>query len=530
MMPYINANQLILVITTILSILVLIVGWPKRHGMGGGYFIGYCLTLIIWLTGATLEGFATSLEAKIFWSQVLYIGFVQVVPFLLLFIVSYTRQTPVAAPTVITLMVIPFITALMAWTNPLHGWLWSGFSEVSAETNIAIFHHGVWFWVHTIYLYLLMVIGLIYLVRGITGASPLFRLQLTPVLIGVLFPIISGTVYAFNLAPLQGMDITPTGYAFTGIFLAWCLIRYRILDIVPIARTTLVEYLQEGVIVVDVKDNIVDINKSAEKMFKIDSHDALGAPVQSKLPCLNEIITFPENQRQTEFCLPDSGRTVLEILITKLVHQDKQVYGKILVVRDVTLQKQAETFMQEANNRLQDQLQEIKQLQMKLEQQALHDSLTGLYNRHIFEILEKDLFSARRETRPVSLAIIDIDNFKMINDLYGHTQGDLLLKEFSKTLVSTIRKEDYAARYGGDEIMLFFPGMTMQNAMKKTEEIRIIFEDFRIPCGNDQMGTTLTIGVAAYPQHGETLEELFKAADRALYKAKEEGRNRVMSA
>ena len=529
-MPNILPNQLILVITSVVSIMVLIVGWPRRHGVGGWYFIGYCVTLIIWLMGLTLEAFATTLEVKIFWSKVLYIGFVQVVPFLFMFVVSYTRQLPVAKPVAGALMVIPLITLIMAWTNPLHGWLWSGFSKISIETNIAVFHHGFWFWVHLIYLYLLMFIGLIYLIKGITGDSPLIRLQLTPILVGVFFPITSGTLYAFNMVPIQGMDISPIGYAFTGIALVWCLVRYRILDIIPVARTALVEQLREGVIVLDEKSNIVDINESAGRMFGIHAHDVLGCAVQIILPCLNEITSFPEDQHQTEIHLPRPNGTVLEILITKLVNQSKQVCGKILVIHDVTLQKRAEANLQEANQRLQDQLQEIKQLQNDLEQQALHDSLTGLFNRHIFEILEKELFSARREDRPVSLAIMDIDNFKKINDQYGHYQGDLLLKEFSKSLVSQIRKEDYAARYGGDELILFLPGMVLRDALNKAEEIRAGLEGFILPAGAEHVRVTLTIGVAAFPQHGETLEDLFKAADRALYLAKEEGRNRVKAA
>ncbi|MHC1781215.1 MAG: histidine kinase N-terminal 7TM domain-containing protein [Anaerolineaceae bacterium] len=529
-MPNILPNQTIMIVTTILSIMVLIVGWPRRHGTGGYYFIGYCVTLIIWLMGATLEAFVTTLDAKIFWSQTLYIGFVQVVPFLVMFIVSYTQQKSIPIPVVLSLMVIPLITIIMAWTNPLHGWLWSGFSEVSPETNIAIFYHGIWFWVHTIYLYLLMFVGLMYLIKSIAGASPLFRLQLTPILIGVLFPIISGTLYAFNLVPLQGLDITPTGYAFTGLFLAWCLIRYRILDIVPVARTTLVEQLLEGVIVLDVKGNIVDLNKSAEKMVNLDSRNVLGTDYRSALPYLGEIASFLGDQQQKEIHPPGSDGIVLEILITKLVDQSKEVNGMILVIRDVTSRKRAEADLQKANARLQVQLKEIKLLQSKLEQQALHDSLTGLYNRHIFEILDKELFSAKRDAKPVSLAIIDIDNFKMINDKFGHHQGDLLLKEFSASLVSTIRHEDYAARYGGDEIILFFPGMSLKDAQIKAEEIKSGFERFYVPSGNQEMRTTLTIGLATFPQHGQNIEELFKAADRALYLAKEEGRNRVKTA
>lgn len=529
-MPNLLPNQIVLVFTAVLSVVVLAVGWPRRRSAGGIFFIGFCVSLIIWLAGATFEAFAVTLETKVFWSQVLYIGFVQVVPYIVLFILSYTRQDNVAVKVLMPLMVIPLITLIMAWTNPLHGWLWSGFSSINPETNIAEFHHGFWFWVHTIYLYMLMVVGLASLIRGISGASPLFRIQLTPILIGVLFPVISGTIYAFDLVPLGGMDITPVGYAFTGVFLAWSLIRGRVLDILPVARNTVFEFLHEGVVVLDVNDHIIDINRAAGKMFNIQSRDVLGTAVQSALPVLNGIVSFAGDQSRAEIKLPETGGVVLEILITKLEDQEKRLLGKAMVVRDVTLQKRAEMGIKDANERLKDRLQEIKQLQGKLKQQALHDSLTGLYNRHIFEILEKEMSSAKRKKNPASLAIIDIDNFKLINDQYGHQHGDFLLKELSRSLTSSIRKGDYAARYGGDEIILFFPGMDIQDAMTKAEEIRAGFKGFRDPSGTKQMSTSLTIGVAAFPQDGENLEELFKAADRALYEGKQEGRNRVKRA
>lgn len=513
-----------------MSVIVLLVGWPRRRGIGGWYFIGYCITLIIWTAGASVESLVPELETKVFWSQVLYIGFVQVIPFLLLFVVSYSRQRSVPLPTALLLFVLPFITLGIAWIRPFQVWLWSGFSAVSPDTNLAIYYHGPWFWVHTIYIYSLLFIGLGFLIKNIAAASPLFRLQLTPILIGILFPAITGTLYTFDLLPVKGMDITPTGFAITGLFFVWCLVRYRILDIVPVARTTLVEQLQEGVIVLDVKDNIVDINKSAGKMFNLIPRSVLGSHYQSVIPSLGEIETHSGDDSQREIHPAGPGGSVLEIKTTKLLSPGKQVNGMILVIRDVTARKLTETKLQAANARLHDQLQEIRQLHGKLEHQALHDSLTGLYNRHIFEILEKELSSAKRESKAVSLAIIDVDHFKTINDKYGHQQGDMLLQALSTSLSAKIREEDYAARYGGDEIILFFPGMQIQDAVKKAEEIRADFERIAFSSEDQPLKTTVTIGLAAFPQHGEKIDELFRAADRALYLAKKAGRNRVRAA
>ncbi|MDP3721862.1 MAG: GGDEF domain-containing protein, partial [Anaerolineaceae bacterium] len=166
-------------------------------------------------------------------------------------------------------------------------------------------------------------------------------------------------------------------------------------------------------------------------------------------------------------------------------------------------------------------------LQKKLEQQALHDSLTGLYNRHIDEILHKEFSRALREKKPISLAMVDIDHFKSINDKLGHQYGDLLLKSFSQYILSTIREEDLAIRFGGDEILLVFPGMSQEDAVKKAEEIRLNFMNLDVVINQQQVTTTITVGVATFPQNGKAVDELIRSADWALYAAKEEGRNRV---
>ncbi len=526
-MMNLRPHQIILIIGTVISLVVLMVGWPRRKLMGGFFFIAYCLAVTEWLIASTVESIVVPQSTKILWSQISYFGFVSAYPFLLLFLLTYIRQRKIPMPMTLSVFVIPVLTIIVAWTNSYTGWLWPGFTQGSVENNILIYHHGFWFWLHTIYLYLIFTIGTIYLIRAILLASRPIRRQLLILLIGLLFPLISGTVYAFGLTPVEGMDVTPTGLAFTGAFLVWALIRYQLLDLVPVARAALIEQLQDGVIVVDMDGRIADINRATQKLLGWDPKEMIGKNIEQSFPELSKLIYSSNQPTSREIPLPHSPGLILEFQSSSVFNPRKDEVGKLLVLRDVTSRNRAEAELQNANKLLKEQLARNKLLQKKLEQQALHDSLTGLYNRNIDEILHKEFSRAQREDKPISLAMIDIDHFKEINDKHGHQYGDLVLKSLSEYILSTIREEDLAARYGGDEIMLVFPGMNQENAVQKAEEIRENFIKLSAAISQQQVSSTITIGVATFPQSGKTVDEVIRSADWALYAAKEEGRNRV---
>jgi len=520
-------HQIIMIIGTIISLVVLVVGWPRRKLIGGNLFVCFSLAVTEWLIASTTESFVVSQSAKVLWSQISYIGFVFANPLLFLFILTYIRQFKLPLRMGMSVMIVPVIVLIAAWTNSLHGWVWPGFSRGSVENNVLIYEHGFMFWIHTAYLYLIMLIGVVILIRAIITASPTLRKQLLIILSGIIFPVISGTLYTFGWSPVEGMDITPTGLAFTGAFLAWGLIRYELLDLVPVARATLIEQLQDGVIVLDMEGRIADINLATQKLLGWNPREIIGENINLYFAEFAKLILTSSRPFRRELPLPDSPGIIIEIQSSTLYNKRKEEVGKLLLVRDVTARNRAEAELQNANLQLKEQLSKNKQLRKKLEQQALHDSLTGLFNRHIDEILTKEFSRARREKKPISVAMIDIDHFKTINDKFGHQIGDLLLTSFSQYITSTIREEDFAARFGGDEIMLVFPGMEQADALKKAEEIRLNFGNLDVMADLKPVTPTITVGVATFPQNGKNPDEVIRSADWALYAAKEEGRNRV---
>lgn len=197
---------------------------------------------------------------------------------------------------------------------------------------------------------------------------------------------------------------------------------------------------------------------------------------------------------------------------------------------DISTRRAMDQALREANAKLEARLQEIHALQAKLEREAIHDPLTGLYNRrYLDETLERELDRARREGYALTLAMMDLDHFKRLNDSLGHQAGDLMLQRVGALLLHSARSGDIPCRYGGEEFLLVLPYMGLEAAHARAEEWRSLLEALRIAWGGREMGTTTSIGLATFPLHGGDAPTLIGAADSALYAAKSGGRNRVVA-
>lgn len=171
-------------------------------------------------------------------------------------------------------------------------------------------------------------------------------------------------------------------------------------------------------------------------------------------------------------------------------------------------------------------------MQEALRNQAIRDPLTGLFNRrYMEESLEREIRRAIRHGSSVGIIMLDIDHFKQFNDIYGHTAGDILLQALGRVLQSSVRAEDIACRYGGEEFVLILPDATLQDTFRRAEQVRLRIRELTIQHRGQRVPPiTVSAGVAAAPDHGETVDALISAADFALYRAKAEGRDCVAMA
>lgn len=169
-------------------------------------------------------------------------------------------------------------------------------------------------------------------------------------------------------------------------------------------------------------------------------------------------------------------------------------------------------------------------LRERLRAQAIRDPLTGLFNRRFLdESLEREVSNTMRRNRPLGVIMLDVDRFKNFNDMFGHDAGDTILRDLGDFLLKFIRRGDLACRYGGDEFTLILPESSLDNTRRRAEELRTSFQQLSIKHGDIVLEkVTLSLGVAAYPEHGKTPSDLLGAADAALLRAKEEGRDQVL--
>lgn len=173
----------------------------------------------------------------------------------------------------------------------------------------------------------------------------------------------------------------------------------------------------------------------------------------------------------------------------------------------------------------------LRESETRLQQQAIRDGLTGLFNRrYLDETLELEIAQARRQGNPLSVVMLDLDHFKKVNDTYGHQAGDEVLKALGSMLREDSREGDILCRYGGEEFCLVFPNMPLTAAVARVEFWRQKFAALPIAFGDFSMQVSFSAGVACYPDHGEHRDGLIERADAALYQAKHQGRNQVVVA
>ena len=220
-------------------------------------------------------------------------------------------------------------------------------------------------------------------------------------------------------------------------------------------------------------------------------------------------------------------------LCTPLVTQDGSSGVLYLYSRSpaATLGEATERFVETVAEQLALALSNLR-LRESLLQQSIRDPLTGLFNRrHLEETLDLELHRATRRGEPISAVMFDVDHFKRYNDLHGHDAGDAVLRALGNLVQTHIRAGDVACRFGGEEFLLLQPGLGAEDARSRAESLRQAVSSLSLTNHGVELGSiTVSMGVATYPEHAHDRAALLKRADEALYRAKQEGRNRVVGA
>lgn len=220
-----------------------------------------------------------------------------------------------------------------------------------------------------------------------------------------------------------------------------------------------------------------------------------------------------------------NAESMIKLREQELVETNMQLRTEVMERRAI------EEKLRLSNNKLQQQLEDIETLKKRLEEELIRDSLTGLFNRRYLQAtINREFALAHRDDRSISILLIDIDFFKRVNDRFGHQIGDTVLQSFGAMMRRYSRAGDIACRIGGEEFVLIMPSASLENGLARAEEFRKTVQQSKFRCNGYNPNITISIGVAASPLHGNDSEHVMLAADKALYLAKNAGRNRVVAA
>ncbi len=393
-MPWVVTPSVsILMITTVILAMTTWMIWNRRSALGGSALFWLMGSVLTWAFTGAMEAASVGMAQKLFWSKLSYLGIAPAAPLLFMFSLVFTRHKNWITPRrLAVLWTVPLLTVFLAATNEFHGLIWSRIVP-NNQLNLLIYQHGPAFWAYTVYAYLCIALADLVLSREYRLASAPYRRQIRAIIISTCFPWVGNLIYLSGRSPVPGLDTTILFCAATGILLAITIGQSELLALLPVAHEALLQQMQDGVIVIDSDNRVVETNPAAAYLL------------------------------------------------------DK-------------------------------------------------------------------------------LALLDVDNFKQINDQLGHAAGDAALRTIAKTMRSNLRSIDLAARLGGDEFLL-----AMQNT--GIDQSYVVIERIRSTIGADFMQSheiriSMSAGITAW-LHDDTPEAGLKRVDGRLYEAKRQGKDCIIA-
>jgi len=311
--------------------------------------------LCIWTAGYALELSGADLPTKILWAKIEYVGIVTVPVTWLAFALQYTgREGWLTRRNLALLSALPLLTFLFAWTNEAHELVWSstGLNEDGAFPALEV-DHGAWFWVHLSYSYLLLLVGTILLISMLTRSPNLYRKQNLALLLAVSVPWVGNGVYVLGISPVPNLDLTPFAFLLSGMAIALSLFRFRLLDIVPVARENVIEGMADGTIVLDLQHRIVDMNPAAERFLGCSARKAIGRGFTALVPDWNGL--FEHHHGRTgdihdEVSLgKEPERRDYELTLSPVVDRKGHSRGRLILLHDITERKRVEDEVRQLN-------------------------------------------------------------------------------------------------------------------------------------------------------------------------------------
>ena len=348
--------------TALLALSLAAFVWRSRETPGARAFAFMMLSASWWAICNALEYLSVDMRVKIFWSQMAYFGTISLPVFWLEFVLRFCRRDQILKRRVAaaSLWLIPLVTIILAWTNEWHFLLWSDITPLP-DSTLLVYGHGAWFWVYAVYSYALLMTGSLILLMTVLVKYPLtYKRQVVALVIGIALPWIANLIYLLPFNPFPGIDLTPFAFSLAGIVYFWSFFRLKLLQIVPIARDTLVESMSDGILVLDQEYHIIDTNPAALRMLGISSRDLLGQQIGKVFSMPEDTFYFPEGeikpggeanaQKQMEMVIHRDPISILDLTISPLRDPGVKMFGWLVLMRNITERKQMEEELRKARD------------------------------------------------------------------------------------------------------------------------------------------------------------------------------------
>lgn len=466
--------------TAVIAYGIAVFSWRRRRaGEWAQSFTVLACAVGFWSMTYGFEVASMSLPQKVFWAKLGYLGIVTVPVAWFIFALQYTsRGHLLSTKRVAAFFIIPFFTLLFVFSNEYHGQIWSSIGlDSSGPVPVMDTTHGIWFWIHSAYSYLLIIGGSLLMLQMFVRYPKAYRRQNATLLIGSMLPLIANAIFITGILPLPSLDFTTLAFTISALLMANAIFRYQLFDMVPVARRTAVEHMRDGMIVLDNRNRVLDINPAALKLFQLEAAAMIGRNIAEFLQDQAQLLeTFRDvTEANTVVRVPVAEKTrFFELHISPLLSVDGGMNGRLIVFYDITDRKEAEIELARARDEALDANQFKTELLARVShelrtplsvilgytemlQEGIFGELTEKQLESTHRILESTAFLTRQVNELLDLSKLDVREMRLNNvefaiaDLLQRVQDKMqVLADNKGVSLKTIIDEQVPVILAGD--------------------------------------------------------------------------------
>lgn len=420
--------------------------YRNRRSPGAFALIALLLSGILWSVAYAMEIASINIGEKIIWAKIQYFGICGIPVAWFLFSMRYLgspatlhrmrKFSPV-------LYIVPAITVVLVWTNEFHRLVWREVQILSVGTlHVLDFDHGTWFWIFWGFSYLLLISGSVWLISRLLGSHRLLRWQIGLALAGAIIPWIGNLLYVLHLCPGGVIDCTPFGFVLAGMLFSLSLFRFHLAKVIPIAHQVVFDEMSDGILVLDLQNQLIDMNRIAKKDILSHRTQAITTPISKALPQLYQLVENRpvDEEVKSEFTIGNNrDLRFYELHILPITDTHSKQIGRLAVFHDITVRKQAEARLKTAYEELEDRIlertEDLREANLKLAEE--------LKQRRLAEGRFEDIVNSS----PDAILLVESQGqIVLTNDqaahLFGYPNGELKDKHFLE-LIPTRFKYEY---------------------------------------------------------------------------------------